>query len=405
MFAKDIVQYSTRMTDIKRSSTDFILKCRTESRPSRRRRRVCYAICVLSLASVWWGVDGFKGGFVTSPMRPCRRSCTRQYADPERNNGDGGLGTATWSKQASSTSGSRFQVRKRVKAVLEKARTRTGVENTSNQKPSQVIADAATLGGLGDGSVDLMVQLDESNKANGKDVNSSGTSATAFPDEVLVWQAPQEAVNGEAPSKNKASRHELDSILADVPAAAKFCEPLPFTLPKLSAEQLKQIQAGERLQEQSRMGREGSGYVVFDVQAPPYVVWECLLDFESYPETIPTVRDMQLFTNQKLNTGYVNEKPVLPGTGRETRHYGTPSVTRASFTLSKFRLQIAAIHKYTPHPDGDYMIFTLDPSCTNMVLKGAKGTWYTQADPEGREVRQRRSYRIALVSWIDYAGI
>ena len=373
---------------------------------SRRRRRVCYAICVLSLASVWWGVDGFNGRPVPSTvLRSRRRSKFRRYADQERNNGeDGGPVTATWSKQARKSSGSRFQVRKRVKAVLEKARTRTGVENTSDQNPSQVIADAATLGGLGDGSVDLMVQLDETKKTNGEAADSGQTTATAFPDEVLVWkEQQQEALNGKA-ARKQLSRPELDSILADVPAAAKFCEPLPFTLPKLSPEQLKQIRAGERLQEQSRMGREGSGYVVFDVKAPPYVVWECLLDFESYPETIPTVREMQLFTNQKLNTGYVNEKPVLPGTGRETRHYGTPSVTRASFTLSKFRLQIAAIHKYTPHPEGDYMIFTLDPSCTNMVLKGAKGTWYTEANPEGREVGRQNSRARPLFCSMTFAA-
>jgi len=48
-------------------------------------------------------------------------------------------------------------------------------------------------------------------------------------------------------------------------------------------------------------------------------------------------------------------------------------------------LNIAAIHRYTPHPQGDYMEFTLDPSCTNVVLKGAKGTWYTEENPDGRE--------------------
>ncbi|KAL3902869.1 MAG: hypothetical protein SGILL_010665, partial [Bacillariaceae sp.] len=150
-------------------------------------------------------------------------------------------------------------------------------------------------------------------------------------------------------------------------------------------EQKKQLRNGERIQEQSRMGREGSGYVVLDVKAPPFVAWETLLDFEAYPETIPTVKSMQLYTSEKLNIGFVNEKPVMPGTGRETRHYGTPSVTRAAFTLSKFRLNIAAIHRYTPHPLGDYMIFTLDKSCTNMVLKGAKGIWYTEENPDGRE--------------------
>jgi len=300
------------------------------------------------------------------------------------------------------------------------------------------VADAATLGGLGDGTGEYMVGMKRKNgtaqpKLNGaSNPKTKASEPLRFPDEDLEWMKTEPngdrpkngqvkvngngntntnggatataaaangvaVVNGDskpaataqtaksAKTDAKQSSPALDVINGDVPAAAAFCEPLPFSLPKLSQDQIRKLQQGERVQEQSRMGREGSGYVILDVKAPPYVVWECLLDFETYPETIPTVRDMQLFTNEKLNTGYVNEKPVLPGTGRETRHYGTPSVTRAAFVLSKFRLNIAAIHKYTPHPEGDYMEFTLDPSCTNMVLKGAKGIWYTEEAPEGRE--------------------
>jgi len=140
------------------------------------------------------------------------------------------------------------------------------------------------------------------------------------------------------------------------------------------------LEAGERLQQQSKMAREGSGYVVLDVKAPPYVVWECLLDFESYPETIPTVRSVQMFTSTHLKSGYRAEKPVNPGTGKETRHYGTPSLTRAAFTLSKFKLNIAAVHKYRPHPEGDYMVFELDQGSKNIVLQKAKGVWHTEAE-------------------------
>ena len=140
------------------------------------------------------------------------------------------------------------------------------------------------------------------------------------------------------------------------------------------------------------MGREGSGFVVLDVKAPSNVVWETLLDFYSYPQTIPTVRDIQMFTNTHLAQDIYSEEKVdrkeyNDGTLATLKH-GVPSVTRASFSLSKFRLKIAAIHKYRPHPMGDYMIFTLDPACTNMVLKSAKGVWHTQSNPDGRgEVR------------------
>jgi hypothetical protein len=347
----------------------------------------------------------------------------------------------TWSKAAAdSRRSSPFKVRKRVRAVLEKARTRTGLRpypataaTTSiayDSRPVQsIVAEAASIGGLGDGSADIVVQI----TANGKDSsikppNTASNDGSATPekkngycppkltDEELGLQQKDETyTNGSTQpvdtstatttTSNAASLEkapatttvpptipprkpkDFDVIRGDVPAAAEFSEPLPFKLPKLTKEQRTLLAKGERLQEQSRMGREGSGYVILDVKAPPFVVWETLLDFESYPETIPTVKSMQLYTSEKLNTGFVNEKPVLPGTGRETRHYGTPSVTRAAFTLSKFRLNIAAIHRYTPHPLGDYMIFTLDRSCTNMVLKGAKGIWYTEENPDGREVR------------------
>jgi hypothetical protein len=254
-----------------------------------------------------------------------------------------------------------------VRAVLQKARTRTGVENTSIKSEANNVAEAASIGSL----ADLFRIEIKPEKTNGKPQDCNGTVHPAvFADENLEVQKAngQEDSVVENPQKMKSEEF-------DVPAANQFCEPVPFKLPSLTDAQRTLLRKGERVQEQARMGREGSGYVILDVKAPPYVVWECLLDFESYPQTIPTVRDMQLYTSEKMNTG------------RETRHYGTPSVTRAKFILSKFRLNIAAIHKYTPHPDGDYMIFTLDKSCTNMVLKGAKGIWYTEENPDGREVR------------------
>ena len=169
-------------------------------------------------------------------------------------------------------------------------------------------------------------------------------------------------------------------------------EPLPFKLPTLTQGQKTDLNRGQRIQIQENMGRQGYGYVVVDVQAPVDVVWHCLLDFYSYPQTIPTVRRVQMLTNTHLSQDYHSEAEL---TRDEIRHlyedgtlatlqHGVASVTRAVFTLSKFQLKIAAIHKYRPHPLGDYMIFTLDPACTNVVLQMAKGTWHTQANPDGK---------------------
>jgi len=372
-------------------------------------------------------VNGFVGSqtlYKTGGPIIYRSQCTRFATSPNKNGQDG-----------RNRSGSRLQVRRRVKAVLEKARIRTGVKNGSVLSPSRslrpaptVVAEASASGGPGDGLADIVfTQIDQqtssASSTNGemKSINgaqnrtqnenatpknlngarkpSNNINIITFPDEELELVEKNGAKKNELQNETAKNRNssqeitvptsrkpeEFELIKSALPTVTAFIEPLPFKLPKFTDAQRTKLVNGERIQEQSRMGREGSGYVVLDIEAPPYVIWECLLNFESYPELIPTVREMQLYTSTKLNTGFVNEKPLLPGTGRETRHYGTPSITRASFILSKFRLNIAAIHKYTPHPDGDYMTFTLDPSCTNVVLKGAKGTWHTEENPDGRK--------------------
>jgi hypothetical protein len=285
--------------------------------------------------------------------------------------------TESWSKSAAggAASPSRVGVRRRVQKVLQRAKKRTGIQNASElntkQSTSSIVAESASIGGLGwddAGAVDVALNLS----------NGSNQNKRAEDEFVLVSPAIS--------SNNGATKmaEEVDAIRSDVPAAVANTEPLPFVLPKLTEEQKQVLDRGERLQEQTKMGRDGSGYVVVDVKAPEYVVWECLLDFESYTETIPTVRDVTLLTSTHLKSGYHSEKPVMTEGRQQLRHYGTPSLTRAAFTLSKFRLKIAAIHNYRPHPDGHYMDFRLDPDCTNLVLKAAKGVWYTQTNPDGK---------------------
>lgn len=222
-------------------------------------------------------------------------------------------------------------------------------------------------------------------------------ASTYSPPDVQIEKGPEDLLRTSSSvstsSSSSSSLTEKDAFTGDAPAAFSLpASPLPFTLPKLSNEQERLLKKGERIQFQSDMGREGSGYVVVDVKAPADVVWDCLLDFESYPETIPTVREVQMLTNTHLDSDYRSEKPIRKpaaaavSEGAVILKHGVPSVTRASFSLSKFRLKIAAIHKYRPHPKGDYMVFTLDPACTNVVLQKAKGVWHTQENLEGRPV-------------------
>lgn len=276
----------------------------------------------------------------------------------------------TWSRSGNGVPSS-FGLRNRVKTILQQAKDRTGLSNyntepQSHLSPGTVVAETASIGGFERNEADLDFSRESRRVApNGSSDRPSLQLASALFDE-YTDDYPGSSVDALLNS----------DVKSDAPPIGP--EPLPFALPALTPEQEQCLQRGERVQEQSKMGREGSGFVVMDIAAPPYVVWECLLDFESYPQNIGTVKRMTEFTNTHLKSSYVEEKPVLPGTGRETRHYGTASITRASFVLSKFHLKIAAIHKYRPHPEGHYMVFTLDRACKNVVMQDAKGIWYTQ---------------------------
>lgn len=267
----------------------------------------------------------------------------------------------------------------------------------------------------------LDVKVNGAALKNGVKASSTSSSSTNVPSKAPnSFQRPEDnfvlVKKDGTKAKNDTVRKpyaEKDAFTGDVSAAFSIPrEPLPFQLPSLDPEQSRRLVNGERVQFQDDMGRAGSGYVVWDVKAPASVVWDCLLDFQSYPQTITTVREVVMYTNTHLKEDYRAERPVdfEDGTAAICKH-GVPSVTRAQFSLSKFKLKIAAVHKYRPHPKGDYMIFTLDPASTNPVLKYAKGIWYTQSDPDGKEGYTRvwllcelRVSRI-LPQWIvDYAA-
>ena len=334
---------------------------------------------------------------------------------------------------------SRRGVRSRVKSVLKKASVRTGIRNRNED--DNIASSVSTSNSIGVSNRDRSMRdsiangngnnIDDTQKI-AMNINSSVTPSplSSMPKIALAQQEELNAIveaasiGANADVELSTSSESLDTndvsndvginasnndsketpevkrkkyvdselksaLMSDNSAAFNSIpiEPLPFSIPKLTDTQLALVRSGERVQEQSRMGREGNGFVVVDVQAPEDVVWGCLLDFYSYPEIIPTVRDITMYTNTHLDQDYMAEKAVEYEDGTTAvLKVGVPSVTRASFTLSKFRLKIAAIHKYRPHPKGDYMIFTLDPAMTNFVLKSAKGVWHTQAEPDGKKV-------------------
>ena len=384
----------------------------------------------------------------------------------------------TWSKKANERQESRLGVRRRVRAVLAKARERTGVSNDSektalgssnsriNKRSASLLGSDSNLGleattrtamtwSFRNGDSSDFLDADATLSllmAHNDDVSSSVTTTTATTStEFSTVSYTSPLSNGKSASYNNgatritttsnpsyetlrggqssltplysslssAEAGGRDSIadptstsptspsntsatspspttssqttdtsstrastLSSSKAESSETKPLPFTLPELTTEQKAMLKAGERVQEQAKMGREGSGFVVFDIPAPEYAIWEVLLDFEAYPENIDTVRNMRMFTNTHLKESYNFETP-LPHDASGVRHYGKACISRAKFVLSKFRLNIAAVHRYQPHPDGHFMVFSLDKACQNAVLKDAKGIWYTETNPVG----------------------
>jgi len=331
----------------------------------------------------------------------------------------------SWSRSASKK-GSK---RERIKNVLAKARRRTRREKTAasisnnydiaylrqqSANSASVIAEAASIGGsVGDfyktkNGTPEPSSSSSSSSSSSQIKNGKTSPASTFSPPVVPYPKPNP--EEELYSLETGVTSEADAFKGDVSAAFSLPpEPLPFTLPKLTPQQHQDLLNGERVQHQNDMGREGSGFVVVDVKASPEDVWQCLLDFESYPTLIDTVRNIKMFTSTHLNQDFYHERPVDVHNSCSKLKYGIPSVTRAAFTLSKFRLNIAAIHSYTPHPQGHHMIFTLDPACTNLVLRAAKGIWHTQRNPDNKGHEYTRVWLLCEVKvssvlpmWITY---
>lgn len=303
--------------------------------------------------------------------------------------GTGGLSSSTGNTRS-----------KRVRDVLEKAKGRTGIQNINSETTSSVVSYMKpSASGSSNASPSMAISGLSKTTSSTRRYASISQSLFSLNDldyskvfgDSSVFQTQQAVVRSlplveqspaANPSASVAATNDSE-LVAAVSETNAYVSPLPFTLPDLTDRQIRLLRSGHRVEEQASMSREGSGFVVMDIPAPEYIVWEALLDFEAYPENIDTVRSMRMFTNKHLHDSYIAEKPVELQTNsiacdKKPRHYGTGKITRASFVLSKFHLTIAAIHKYVPHPHGDYMEFTLDKACKNAVLQDAKGIWHTQ---------------------------
>lgn len=127
----------------------------------------------------------------------------------------------------------------------------------------------------------------------------------------------------------------------------------PSTLPRLTQEELKNLNDGNFVQRQTRNGVVGSGFVVMDVETSSEAVWSLLTDYQQYPSMIQTVKSAFIRPGPRDNS------------------------VRAKFILSKFLLEVNVIHEYNPKLQ--LLRFFLDGTSRNMIMKEADGYWFVES--------------------------
>ena len=140
-----------------------------------------------------------------------------------------------------------------------------------------------------------------------------------------------------------------------LPAAEQPKRP---ALPRLTTTELGTLQAGGRVQRQSRVGPVGHGLVVMDVHADIATVLAVLTDVQRYPQRIGTVR----------------EAAVHPG--------GSRNLCKARFKLSRFKLDVQ-VELYLSKAR-NMLEFRLDKTAgmQGAVFDEARGYWYLEPCPE-----------------------
>jgi len=164
----------------------------------------------------------------------------------------------------------------------------------------------------------------------------------------------------------------------------------PIVLPSLTAAELQQLQTGLPVRRQERQGRQGSGFVVVDVDAPPSLVFNCLKSFEEYAEMIPVIRKAEVkargCTPDNITTAY------------------------ADYKVSKFWLNFSVVHRVDEA--AGLVQFGLDPLYVGSVLKEASGFWHVEKDAPANNPNRCRVWlhvvlraSSLLPDWIiDYAA-
>eukprot|EP00322_Chrysochromulina_rotalis_P002968 CAMPEP_0115851228 /NCGR_PEP_ID=MMETSP0287-20121206/12374_1 /TAXON_ID=412157 /ORGANISM="Chrysochromulina rotalis, Strain UIO044" /LENGTH=286 /DNA_ID=CAMNT_0003305255 /DNA_START=132 /DNA_END=992 /DNA_ORIENTATION=+ len=151
----------------------------------------------------------------------------------------------------------------------------------------------------------------------------------------------------------------------------------PGPPPPLSSSEIATLNAGKTVQNTVKQdGGAGRAMAVFDVPAPPSLVWDCILDLKNYPRMVPGVSAMELYYGPSTSGGVTS--------------------TKAKWTLSMigYRLSYYLITKYEPKHNS--MTFRLDYS-RNSDLDDSVGYWHVAPLPrEDGSTHSRVTYMAAL---------
>lgn len=127
-----------------------------------------------------------------------------------------------------------------------------------------------------------------------------GDDGREYPESLTAYSGFDSAASNSSPVKAEGLG------VAVAARAAQVDRPM---LPELTEEDLMQLRAGQRVQKQTRDGGSGSGSVVVDVRADPDVVLDLLTRYEDYAEMIDTVRQCEVFPQERPDQRKVRYSP------------------------------------------------------------------------------------------------
>ncbi|CAK0859497.1 unnamed protein product [Prorocentrum cordatum] len=158
-------------------------------------------------------------------------------------------------------------------------------------------------------------------------------------------------------------------------------------LPELTKEEFEEVAAGRQVRKQERHGKQGWGFSVEDVDAPPSLVMDVLGNFGDYANVIPVVRQADVVS-------------------RRVSAEGVEQV-RCNYRVSRFWLSVSVFQ--TALPEDGLVHFELDPSVAGCVLQEAAGFWHVAPAPGGSGSRVWLCVGLRAHGWlptqlVDYAA-